>query len=814
MSKKKQAKVKKQVKKHTGLIIFFGMVLVILLVAFGTKLFLYLNLILGNDIVVKLAVDKSNLYLEHGQEEQITFEAKVTTNPFCTALCTSQFLDISKNNILEQDEFKLQPAIPLKKSYLLKPTLLGTGLDLYRFDMECHSIPTILCHTNQEPSTRSILITLSYNLSDQEYRLKELLKEQLSRLTNELSMLQGNYIVIENTSQELSHVVIFDDKTIIAKNMLARLKENMRYLQAVWNQEDYTLVAENILKINNDFQNATMLFAEVNNSLSTIVTLYNRGIDDLHQAQQDLENLRSLVLTNETNAVATESIITDFNDIVTVYDRKTPLNQKLDLVNYTRKRISELATSTKETIKKQVMNYELELDTNYDVLCQIYDYCMQHPTIEDRANQQEFDLNKACRDITKLKILYAELDLSLDLNQSYPETEQFWNNISLKVKNIKQNITSTYLSSVPENMSNTVLIKELLFEEPLAETENYTDYNLTAALAHELISQQPENCTSIELPFVNEINIDPIKIIDNLPIQSDFVFEDPHPKCCVFGTCKDCCITEECRNDPSTYPIVFLHGHAVNKDLSAEYSLEGFNKIQKRLEKDGYLNAGTITMYTLKNESPGIWGFSGVPLTIRTSYYFDIFQQPDNYIVVQAKSENIDTYAVRLKDLIDIIQYKTGKPKVTIIAFSMGGLVTRRYLQIFGTQNVDRIILIGTPNKGIVGKIADYCPITGEKLECRDMNADSLFINKLNSGPNPNIPMYNILGTGCVMKDNIGDGVVLKEKAWLDGAHNYVINGTCLSPTEPLHLMLRDIDVYPEVYSIIIGALKEKSGDN
>jgi uncharacterized alpha/beta hydrolase family protein len=198
-----------------------------------------------------------------------------------------------------------------------------------------------------------------------------------------------------------------------------------------------------------------------------------------------------------------------------------------------------------------------------------------------------------------------------------------------------------------------------------------------------------------------------------------------------------------------------------------------------------------------------------IPLTIRASYYFDVFKQPENYIIVQAKSENIDTYSIRLKELIDIIKHKTGKTKVNIMAFSMGGLVARRYIQIFGADSVNKLILIGTPNKGTVGRIKDICPLTGEKLECRDMDANSLFINKLNSEPLPKIPIYNIVGTGCIMKEGIGDGAVLEEKAILEGANNYIINGTCRSTVYPLHLDLRNLDLYPEVYDIIKKALKE-----
>ncbi|MBW2974429.1 alpha/beta fold hydrolase, partial [Candidatus Woesearchaeota archaeon] len=184
-------------------------------------------------------------------------------------------------------------------------------------------------------------------------------------------------------------------------------------------------------------------------------------------------------------------------------------------------------------------------------------------------------------------------------------------------------------------------------------------------------------------------------------------------------------------------------------------------------------------------------------------------EEPENYVVVHVKSENIDTYSIRLKEVLDLIRYKTGKPKVNIIAFSMGGLVARRYIQIFGTESVNRVILIGTPNKGITGRTADLCPLVGGDLECRDMDSGSLFLNKLNRGSLPDIPIYSIVGTGCLMEGKEGDGTVLEENARLEGAQNFVINGTCTSVDKPLHTDLRDIGLYPEVYDIIIDALDE-----
>ena len=59
------------------------------------------------------------------------------------------------------------------------------------------------------------------------------------------------------------------------------------------------------------------------------------------------------------------------------------------------------------------------------------------------------------------------------------------------------------------------------------------------------------------------------------------------------------------------------------------------------------------------------------------------------------------------------------------------------------------------------------------------------------------------------MDSKSGDGTVLEENAILDGAQNYIINGTCQSVVKPLHTDLINADLYPKVYEIIKDALEE-----
>ena len=167
-------------------------------------------------------------------------------------------------------------------------------------------------------------------------------------------------------------------------------------------------------------------------------------------------------------------------------------------------------------------------------------------------------------------------------------------------------------------------------------------------------------------------------------------------------------------------------------------------------------------------------------------------------------SENIDTYAIRLKNLVDIVKYRTGKPKVNIIAHSMGGLVARRYVQLFGEDSVSKLVLVATPNSGIEGSIEGFCTTLGERRECEDMSANSPFMSRLNdpTGQPKQVKAYTITGTGCNTRGLDGDGIVAAASSRLSFARNYDINGTC-TLFQQLHGEMLDISKFPETYEIV-----------
>jgi hypothetical protein len=251
----------------------------------------------------------------------------------------------------------------------------------------------------------------------------------------------------------------------------------------------------------------------------------------------------------------------------------------------------------------------------------------------------------------------------------------------------------------------------------------------------------------------------------------------------------------------------------VSKENSPEKSHEAFAVIQDRMEEEGYINAGQIVGAYSTGELPEMeWGKVDAPITIRASYYYLHYYDVGSYVVTTQKSESIESYAIRLNELIKAVKERTGKDKVIIVAHSMGGLVSREYIALFGEDSVDKLIMIGTPNHGIGGRVKRLCSVVGSSKECDDMKNDSIFLKKLNSAVNTpkNTKFYTIRAVGCKMGEKDGDGIVTEDSVRLDFARNYVINGSCTDSLQSdLHTRFLNPDIYSKTYDIMIGILSE-----
>ncbi len=318
----------------------------------------------------------------------------------------------------------------------------------------------------------------------------------------------------------------------------------------------------------------------------------------------------------------------------------------------------------------------------------------------------------------------------------------------------------------------------------------------------------------------------------NSPIDCRCVggFCNSENKLCVYFSCGNLICDENddylnCPNDCSrnyssdnlsdvNYPVLFVHGHTIIEKESISYSIDDFKEYQEKLDEEGYyLDKGIVLLSTKKSDlSGGVWAKLDKPISLRMSYYYGAYDKFGSYIGPE-DNQKISVYGDRLSEIVDKVLYFSGKNKIDIVAHSMGGLVTRDYIENKGGMNrVNKLILIATPNNGTEGYIKTYCGNLHPGPECVDMKKGSEFLRDLNKDRiTEGVLYYSLIGLGdyfymsCPEGDK-DDGVICESSAYLEGAENLYFNKK--GGKEPMHNWMTTPSIYPEIYDEVVNLLR------
>ena len=637
-----------------------ALIVLVLVLFFGTKIYLLFNLLVGNDVLIRVNIDKQNLFLYHDKTESVNIKTDIVANPFCTVYCNYTFRDLSFNSVIESKSFSLKTIQPVTNELQLTSPALGEGQKLYRFEIECNSRKTYLCDTTEEMEYRTLLITLDYNLTSEEKESKDKSKDAILNASRDIGYVSLNLPNYQTTIYQLNSspdMIYFNNKSEYIQRILTDANLTLTQTLDIWKSQNYPDLEPKIQELLAIVNKTKQGFKGFSIEFSFYSANYNSQINKTLNLNKALGSLIPLNLTT-ANAGNLSTLVKEYNLLVYSFDNMSFSGKEVSILN-----------------------------------------------LENKLSQLQLAINSTNQD---------------------------------PVETIKENLTSF-------------------------------------------------NKTQINTP----------------PIDSNIsTLEDPLPTCCLFEECRPCC-DNACYFNKSQFPVIFIHGHNFNKDISADNNLHAFEKLQKTLEKDGYVNSGAI--FVSKTDIPGILGKTNSPLTMTASYYFDtLIDTEGEATILEFKKDSIDTYAIRLNDLVKETKRRTNREKVVLVTHSMGGLVARRYLQIFGENDVEKLILIMVPNKGISGNVKTYCSLFGSDVECSNMDEDSLFINKLNNADPPKIPVYNIIGIGCIMEGEAGDGIVKNRSAYLDWTNNTYIEGTCDDLRfKYLHTDITDPSKYPQITNIL-----------
>jgi len=843
---KSNKSIRKLIRNNKKLVIVISIIVMVFLSFVAYRLWLNIHFLITDDLILYLEPNDKSLAIHYEEKPNITFSVDIENSFFCDTYCSYEFKDISTKTLLDKGIFTSKGIEKkFKKDFQLSVDRVGSGQKIYSFEVQCNNMRTWHCLTNKNKRKRSAFVTLNYDISDYEEFLKITLKENITKLVNELSAIDITIQELNNRFFEFGFQINlneFEDNKEILNNNYDAIVLEFKNLERVWSEQDYLLLSE---LFNNSYDirilNIQQNISDINSKIENIIEKHNSLVDEINRID---DNLRDINETISFLGRAESKLIVKHNDLIKrigeikSHIEANTFSDYIFLENEIKK-IKESSENFEKDLKKNFMEVYLKgsyyLSQEKEKLCDIKETCLDKTNflmvVTNSLYVDDSKINDLCLSLESIKGIYEiENNESKELIKNYniDEIQPILGDVKSKklaiikkntyneIKNITQGNETDGPLKVLINLSNT----NSNFSEEI-DYQGFTKNEILSLIQLNLSIDSGEyykdyckikDAYNISEYSGNKTQLNKISDVkaSNFRSRIDIKLTENYPICCVFGVCKRCCTQEECRQDPALYPILFLHGHTLRKDNNPDFSLDAFNKIQAKLQEEGYISAGTITPVSDYSEiKQNEWGRSSKPISVKGSYYLVSYYNIGSYAIATQKSENIETYAIRLKELIDLLKFRTGRDKINIIAHSMGSLVARDYIQIFGGSSVDKLIMITSPNKGISGQISSYCPILGEKKECEDMSKNSIFIKKLNDPLKipKNNKIYNIIGIGCNMNSKTGDGIVLKENAELHHAENYYINGTC-SRLKLLHTEILNIGKYPEVYEIISSILK------
>ncbi|MBS1266830.1 MAG: hypothetical protein MAG795_00799 [Candidatus Woesearchaeota archaeon] len=732
-------------KKH----LIIGIIAVVLIVVF-VNLGIKINFLANDELHIRIEPLQTSFEVVNNQDFELNFTVQNNNFWFCKTECELKLYDPYKEEYIDTEKIELDSNSKVEKNYVINLKETKEGQRDFYFEVVCNNIKTQVCQTKEKKIYRSAFANVNYVLDPDKAKLGSSLRPVLNKQSS-----QVNYAL--NLAKEIEQ--LSGKKTNLNKYII-----NLNEQKELWDQGRYEDidVDESINKTIIDLENQKNDILQDTESYNLIVEIIN-GFEKNWPVLNNAYKLNNKDVQNVADTVNARIFVfnqSDFEDSSELTESFVNLNMSffniLQEYNYSLVRDDLISRHWKVQSR---LNYELE--TNYSI------------------NGDD------CQKIMMLAENYKQINSNS--NESLKDYEEYINNsefLSLK-KEFKKAVLLN-LSVEPGFFINNTFYNNSL---NLSARDYYSvlEFNDSSVLEFEDIA-----CTNSSLDIdsgdyelINVSNYTQERLID-------VDFEIGKPECCIFGECL------ECMKDPELYPVIFVHGHSPFEQSPVESSYKSLSKMQIKMGHESFVNMGDIDLDTLNQD----WYGMSYPVAVKGSYYYTFYYDAGFSAVVK-KSLSIENYAIRLKEIVENVKANTGAEKVNIIAHSMGGLVAREYILLFEEDDIDKLIVIGTPNQGISGRAKKFCSTIGNDKECEDMHKNSVFMKRLNNYV-PDIEVYTIYGTGCDTDGQDGDGLIAAEDVKLEYAENIMVNGTCEDVLGvSLHRDMVDPEKYPVVYEIV-----------
>ncbi|HYD03432.1 MAG TPA: alpha/beta fold hydrolase [Alphaproteobacteria bacterium] len=848
--------------KKTKTIILVGAFILLVIFFLG---FLRLNFMVGEQLRMTISPEYIETTVVSPGTLKIEVDVKVYNKFVCEATCNYVLADLSSNKLIDSGSFTSKA---FKNEQYTKDIFLdqkGYGSRLYLYKIQCTNEYSSLCPVQRDSLVRKSLVVASYTpdsaqLSALEYSTLAY-NQTLSNYiqASRLHSGTGEIISLLNLPVNTSQYHSIDSE-------LSSLSDTMNNAINVWDSQDL-LATKSYIDSNNLVSRSASLLTKVSSYNSNVVSIaknHNSLVQDLSVLRNKMLDYSKALLipeqlsgitsnnnpSNSPNASASikfniTKTISDYNVLIyyisseydysnanATYNKLIASTSTLDSLIY-----SEISVSIAELSVPLFVHSRIICDSNASK-CGDYDESVFLDNSVAGFDSAEQKLMHLCNYSDKIlsDTLLQETPNNINQNQSSNQTGNETNSsISSKADSVESLLLqywrlSEYYSMAPNVYTLNYIdwVKsELLDQHNISDPDSYSNLAINASQVYfneeNILISEIEKITLSCSIWQNLTSLGLDLNVKTLPSNTynESVLDDPGlydadistrpipefvPQCCLFGKC------QSCEKSPEKNPLIMLHGHAFLEDAHAYRSIEIFNDFEQKFSDDKlYYQSGMLIPSTPSTE--GILGRYYLPASIKPTYYLETYNDLLGLTVSESKTTGIDTYALRLKEYIEYTKYMTGSEKVDIVAHSMGGLVVRRYLQIFGDENVGKVILIGTPNHGITERTYAFCKLFGATNECDDMKEGGLFLRKLNDQTNTAVvdEMYLVIGRGCDTDGEDGDGIVVAENSLIKSIPEeniLYVQGSC-SGTNSLHNVLLDTSKYPEVYWFVKEKLKD-----
>ncbi len=838
----KEPKISKQVKKNKRefklfkkkVIKWSTIVLIALIITLVLFYFLGLKIrfLIQDELYLSVSPLTKSYDVLYSEEPLIEFRVSVDTAFTCKVACTYELIDIGEGKVIYTNSTVGENSHV--ESFTLPINTRGSGQKIFNYKVTCNNINSRTCSTEEKKYYKESVVTVNYDISPTEQLMKDELAISLAKVLSDSQLMNvlvaETGLLIDQLNYNSNGLVTSDENYFWSeqKDLEQELSSQLEVkdiLIDMWDREEYYALNDVYGEEKEDFAK----FLDVIQKNKALVVI---RINDFNFV---LETLNDIALLDS-----------ELSEVHGFYSRYDDFNSAGDVLQFRIdfQRVHNLVLNQGFKSFKDLKNQSLELELQKNMLLSKYAKDYSEAVIEgnnrlNRLNSVISLMQTNNIDITKstnsdLSAVCSKLSLFSPIMKTFNQTARnklielypFLQNSTLLDSAIEEyldyliqivngrdieftldvdkysNVTTDY----PINISGNIVS---VYDITTISNEDFS--KITPLIFEKFFNGYEAHCTNFLFNFSLDTDLTKVNELKmasfiGVPVGTYVpeTLNSNNPECCAFGKCSDCCSFDTCQEN---YPLILLHGHAISIGNTPENTHLRFSKMQELLEGDGYINAGQIGSEGIYALSAGELGRVPAPISIRASYYYFATSVGfGKYDLITQKTDGIENYAIRLKDQIELVKKLTGKTKVDILAHSMGGLVVRSYLDLFGTDDVNKVILLGTPNKGITGRVRQLCSVVGAKKECEDMYSDSPFMANLNDNQEvlQDVDSYTIRANGCIVGGLDGDGIVFSKDVPLNFTKNYEINGSCTDILDTnLHVRFIDPELYPETFQLI-----------